>query len=242
MPPREGYKSYSFRSDRGRKIAAAARAVARARQILGRRGGSTLRAPLRSGGYFGTRRIAKELKVIDTTGATLADSSGDLILLSGVAAGTDFTDRIGRKIFLKSISLRFSMVPGTASTNQGDVVRVMLIYDTQTNGAAPATTDILTTASQLSHMNLNNRDRFRVLMDKNLTMGASIYAASALTQGAPVPRFFHMYRKIALEEIFQGTANTVGSIATGAIWLLIIGIQDDLTQTYYNARIRFEDA
>lgn len=226
-----------------RRQQAAAAAVARARATIlsARRLPS---APPRTGGFFGTRRTGlKEQKVIDSgTQNTNFSAAGAVGLMNGVALGTDYTDRIGRKIVLKSIFMKFTIQPSTTSCPSGDSVRLLVVYDSQTNGAAPAVGDILNSATHIAPMNLNNRDRFKVLFDKHMTTEGNAFTAGAITAGASTPKFTKFYKKLDHEMIFQGTAATVGSIATGAIWLLLINLQGNLTNVYYNCRVRFEDA
>jgi len=225
-----------------RKLLAAANAVKRARATLINSRRYPL-APPRTGGFFGTRRNMKELKVIDQEQtASAIDSTGDVTFINGVATGTDFTDRVGRKIYMKSISIRFHIVPATTSQATGNYVRLLVIYDSQTNGAAPLVADVLRSASYLSHMNLNNRDRFKILMDKTFCMNCTTYTAGALTAGSPVPKKFNLYKKLSHEVIFQGTANTVGSVATGGIFVIPIAAADDIDALAFTSRIRFEDA
>jgi len=185
----------------------------------------------------------KELKTVDTgTLNQLIDGTGDTVLLNGIAAGTDYTNRIGRKVILRSILARFTVLPGSTSVVTGDSVRVLIVYDSQSNGAQPTVADILNTANFLEPMNLSNRDRFKVLFDKQVPMNATVYAAASPTAGTPAPRVFKMYKKLNLDQIFQGTTAAFSSIASGSIWLLPISLQDDLNTLYYNVRIRYEDA
>lgn len=205
------------------------------------------RAPLRSGGFYGTynRRGRNELKFTDTgDGGGSAPAAGILVLLNGVAAGTDYNQRIGRKIILKSLLHRFSLIPqvATANSSAGDIVWVMLIYDCQTNAATPAVADVLQAVTYDSPMNLNNRDRFKVLTDKFITMGAYTMTASALVTGSPTPKIIKMYKRLNHEVIFGGTGSTVGSIQTGAIFLLIISLNNNITTYVYNNRTRFIDS
>ena len=132
---------------RRRKIALAASAVKRARAVLRARN----LAPTRTGGFYGlyTRRGREELKTIDNqVGLAPTQTGSSVSLLNGVATGTDYTNRIGRKIILKSILLRCSMYNDTTTSDpNGDVVRVLVVSDSQTNGAAPSVGDILQTAA-----------------------------------------------------------------------------------------------
>lgn len=236
-------KKYGYKN----KQQAAAAAIARARAtVLSSRRGSAL-APLRTGGYFGlyTRRGREELKVIDTqvvTAPLLA--AGTVTLCNGVAQGTDFTDRIGRKVNVKSIHLKYYIQAyNSVDVPLGDIIRVMLVWDSQTNGALAAVGDILTAADVLSGVNLTNRDRFKVLFDKRHTMGAIEYTAAAPVAGDTTPRFAQRYIKCNMPVIFGGTGATVGSIQTGSLILLTMTASSS-TGFAGNARIRvrFSDA
>lgn len=242
--PRTSVRTVTFQGS-SRKIAAANRAVARARAIVRARGTGSLRAPLRTGGFLGTynRRGREELKVIDITQTTVAaTTAGTVTLLNGVTQGTDYTQRIGRKIWLKSILLRFTLVPNTASnTPAGDSVRLLVVYDAQCNSAAPVIGDILQNSAFNDPMNLNNRDRFKILADKFVTLGACQYNTGTLAAGAPFAKQVKIYKKMGMEQIFSGTGNTVGSISTGGIFLVIIAGFNSQTNVIYTARTRFLD-
>lgn len=212
--------------------------------VLSKRVASVPRAPLATRGFYGqfSWRGRNELKVIDNPGGSgNFAAAGIVVLMNGVAQGTDYTNRIGRKILLKSWLFRVGIVPQAITSPSGDICRVMLIYDCQTNAATPAVTDILTTGFYNSPMNLNNRDRFKVLADKFVTIGAANYAAGALTTGSPVPRQIKIFKKMNMEEIFGGTGATVGSINTGGLFVVFISLS--ATTTYvYDSRVRFLDA
>lgn len=230
-----------------RKYAASRKAVARASALLRARMATRARAPFRTGGFYGLydRRGRNELKVINTDQSlsTTVASAGAVTLINGVAQGTDYTDRIGRKITMKSIFSKFFLLPNS-TTNQvnGNIVRVMVFYDTQTNAAAPTVADVLQTAAYDAPINLSNRDRFKVILDKYYTMGAAVYTAGSLTSGAPFPAYCKKFKKCSLEVIFGGTGATVGSIQSGGLFMLTIAAVDSVTwcDTYH--RVRFIDS
>lgn len=198
---------------------------------------------IKYGGRF-PRGTGPELKVIDVAqGPTNNTNTGVLTLVNGVGQGSDFTQRIGRKVCLKSLLINWSTSQAGVSTEAGEVVRMMLIYDSQTNSASlPATTDVLLTADPFSAMNLNNRDRFKILYDKRATLNPAVYTASVLTAGAPVLRFYSKYLKLNHEMIFSGTGSTIGSIQTGSIFSLVITTSGTGSSTYnLTTRLRFLD-
>ena len=212
--------------------------------------GSVPRAPFATRGFYGLwqrRRNRPELKTIDTTDTTYASldsTNGNITFLNGVATGTDFNTRVGRKILMKSILIRYQWYPLTStSDSNGDVARILVVYDSQPNGSAtnPVITDFLQTASYLSPNNLNNRTRFKVLYDKTLTMEAWTMSAGALVNGGPRPRAGTIYKKLSHEAIYNGTGSTVGTIQEGAIFFVVIPATNATTGLIFNSRIRFTD-
>ena len=90
-----------------------------------------------------------------------------------MANGTDFTDRIGRRINVVSVQVRGYYIPDyTTPPCQPQMARLMIIEDLQTNGVIATPADILQAVTVSSFMNLNNRDRFRVLREEIMTVGS----------------------------------------------------------------------
>jgi len=228
-----------------RKTAAARRSVAKASQLLRARMGTTTRAPLATRGFYGVynRRGRDELKFVDTVTSAAGTAAGAVTLLNGVAQGTDYNQRIGRKFTMKSIMCRFGISYGTgaAVNSVGNIVRVLIFYDCQTNLNTPAVTDVLQTASYLSPMNLNNRDRFKIISDKWWSTEAFVITASQIDTGDFEPKIEKFYKKINLETQNGGTGATVGSISTGGVFLLIItGGNGNQIDIY--TRVRYTDS
>lgn len=234
------------RTVRNRKLIAAAKAVARARKTLGSSRRSSGLAPARTGGFFGVRRrqMMGERKVVDVDPGTIAvTTTGTVTLINGVATGTDFTDRVGRKIVMKSVFVRGIVFPDDVIT-LNSLARIMLVYDMQANGAAPIITDILKSATAVANLNLNNRDRFKILMDKEFAVAKTDNTATQAVSGSPTCHRFKKYTRLNHEVLFNGTTAAVGSIATGALYLVTIGTQaaGDAASVTIATRIRFEDA
>ena len=223
--PRTSVYSKTYGSKNKQQAAAAAVARARATILSARRGG----APLRSGGFYGLQSRAgrNELKTIDVAPTqTEATTTSSINLLNGVATGTDYTARIGRKIMMKNLYLRIQIAPVDQVTSDTHV-RLLCVYDMQTNGVAPAMTDVLNTASTVDHVNLNNRDRFKILFDKCVPIGANVNTATqAYSNGKNVyyiKKYLNLATKGATETQYNGVGATVGSIATGSIYFVFFG-------------------
>lgn len=177
-----------------------------------------------------------EKKAIDTT-STLAPpltaSFTACTLLNGCAQGVGNSERIGRKMCMKSISLRYIHQPTSGGPNSQ--VRILIIYDKQTNGSLPANSDIIPLAQFIGHLNLSNADRFVVLMDEISESSQS----SALTISGK------RYLKCNLETVFGGTTNGIASINSGGVYILAANNSDltvgAVSALWYQVRIRYTD-
>jgi len=238
----------------GSRLAAAKRLVsardaAKAAQILSRR--ST--APPATRGFGFPFRVG-EKKFSDTSVQYNLNSTGTVQLLCAPTLGTDYTNRIGRKIFINSVYIRGyatlespAIAPTTDTATPTHLVRFILFVDMQPNGAAPAVTDVLTSASSVAHLNANNRDRFKVLWDKQATMGPMAVVGAtgvSLIDKASFP--IKKFKKVRQEVIFNaGNAGTIADINTGALYLLSIaniaaGVGTDSIAAI-TTRVRFSD-
>jgi len=222
-------------------------AIRRARATLSKPGRS-LAAPPRTGGFYGLgmrpRGSGPELKSIDVTAAVgaMAASAVTGVLLNGCVPGADITNRVGRKIMMKSLMLRINFAPiVTVPSPLGCVARAMVVYDSQTNITATTSTLVLNTDTFLSPNKLENRERFTVLMDKFVALPASNYAVSVPTAGSPSPRILKKFIRINRDTIFNsGSAGTVADIVSGSLYLVIIA-QNVTYSAQADSRVRFVD-
>lgn len=194
------------------------------------------------------RSTGAEKKVFDVVpGVAQINTTGFVQCICIPVLGNDYNNRVGRKITMSSVYVRgyarteISATPAatTVSSQQG---RIMLIYDDQPNGALPAITDILNTADPASQLNLNNRDRFRVLKDKCFAFDPYLQSASASAQIFSV----RIYRKLNIDCTFNGVnGGTIADIQTGALLLAYVGSNAAGVSTdanaYLSSRVRFLD-
>lgn len=168
------------------------------------------------------------------------DTTGTVTLLNGVATGTDFTNRIGRKVCWKSILIQ-GVLSYETSAQAASLSRVMLVYDSQPNGALPAITDVLLAATSTAPLNLNNRDRFRVIMDKRVVLGqvSNTATQSFATQSVAEVR---KYKKLNMETIFDGTTAAIADVQSGSIFMLTVGNAANCGILVASIRSRFNDA
>lgn len=203
---------------------------------------STSRQAMRVGAWAGRFTQGPEMKFKDTNAATsLAVSAATFstpaaaLLLNGLVPDSTATGRIGRKILLKSIYLRWTSAMQASST-LGACVRTIIFYDKQANTAAPAVTDVLLADDFHSPNNLSNRDRFVTLLDDVSTPISSINEFVASNQA---------FKKLNMETMFNaGTAGTIADITSGSIYIMFaqsgaVGTAAPIVT--WRARIRYTD-
>lgn len=198
-----------------------------------------------------------ESKAYDNSSlSTQVNTSGSFIVLNTPVPGTDYINRIGRKVTVTSVFVRGFMnleaaaTPTTGIVSEAQMGRMIIFVDKQPNGATPATTDLLTNATAQSQLNLNNRDRFFILCDKQWVFDPMIYNTTATQAVATVGRTIvpiKKYKKVSVETIYNaGTAGTIADITTNAIHLFFIGTvaagSDTDLNAFFSTRVRFIDA
>lgn len=145
----------------------------------------------------------------------------------------------------------------------------MLVYDRQPNGALPAISDIILSQSQtsgstsstaLDQLNLDKRDRFRVLMDERILTPAVIIddTSGAIEQAWPTGQMpadqggnnynfkRHMKFLPALETQYQADSSpaVIGDIATGSLLFVTYGLFTSANSGWVldaSLRVRFVD-
>lgn len=197
------------------------------------------------GGAGGTPK--PEMKAVDLDFIhPLFDVTGNPTLLNGAVPGAQSYQRIGRRVCLKSILIRGMINFGAHNNNfADDCVRILVIYDRQSNGATPALADVIQSqspagvpiTSPYSPMNINNTRRFLVLKDQSWAMnqifvvpqvanvGTNLQPSSALTDYTTLHFKWYINRKLKnlLTEFNAGAAGTVADITSGAVYLFAIG-------------------
>lgn len=175
--------------------------------------------------------------------------------------GTGIAQRDGNKISMKSLRLRLAMIFAKAVVQANTTnVRVLVLYDRQPNGAYPAINTILGeslqsntigTGTMYSNLNPNFFERFRVLMDKQITLQP--FDSTAVTgtscTGTTDPSSFKIDEFLPLkdlETLYNGTANplTIAQITTGALYIATFGDAAAANQPWAitgTARLRFHD-
>lgn len=196
-----------------------------------------------------------ETKAVDlATAAYACDTTGTVTAINLIRAGSSFNNRIGRKIAMKSLYLTGSFQPQAAGVSES-YCRVVVVYDAQCNGALPTWANVFTNYDQAlgatsdvkAGVNLDFRDRFRILADLRVIMPA---LAAGVVTGPAAPTATEVqikeYRKLGnIEAQYKADSApaVIGDVATGSLILLTFG--DQAAASGWNAsisvRLRFTD-
>lgn len=202
-----------------------------------------------------------ELNAVDLPSAVyVLNSTGSVTPLNLIRAGSTYVNRTGRRIEMQSIRISglIEPVPRT-NTGNNDYVRIIVVYDRQTNGANPLIADVLATTDQaatntttsFSGLNLNNRDRFQILMDYRCDLPSYTNTAGSITavglqdqqKEYAIDRFIKL-RGMLTQFKADSSPAVIGDIATGGLFLITIGTQAagaEGWQAALETRLRFTD-
>lgn len=181
----------------------------------------------------GTRAEKKSLDTASSLAPPLTATFTTPVLLNGLASGAGTNERVGRKVTIKSVSLRY--IHDATGSDPASQIRIAIIYDKQPNGALPGVTDIFNLGNFISHLNLSNSDRFVVIMDE---ISDSAQSASLNISGK-------RHVKCNLETIYGAGTNGISAINSGSLMILAANNSDptigNVTSLFYNVRIRYTD-
>ncbi len=154
--------------------------------------------------------FATEIKYVDATAYSLQTITTSMtsVNMTAVSAGTSVNGRVGEQILLDRLDYRLNFITGD-STN---VIRFIVVYDKQTNGALFSQTDLLELAASPSSMlNWQNHMRFVILHDEFFSLDT--YNPQIMKTGTIM---------IKKKTTYNGTGNSIANVSTGALVALWI--------------------
>ena len=192
------------------------------------------------------------------------------MLLNNITQGADATQRIGRKVQIKSIRVRVSVrinddyvteVPDTnnvlvdyetksSSYANPQSCRLVLVWDKQPNGIIAGSGQVFESMNGYngsdSMMNLDNRDRFVILADETKILSPFGIGAA----------HFDIYKECDLTTIYSTAVSpqTIASIQSGALYAFflsdVVTVTNPLSplvanapfSTFAQCRLRYLDA
>lgn len=172
--------------------------------------------------------------------------------LNALTQGTDEDQRIGRKATFKSVmikgEIRLLNRDGVATLEGGrNTVRIILVLDTQTNGAGMLGSAVMNGAPgnvqpENAYRNLENSKRFKILADKTITLRYQGIGGDGTTidiQGET--KTFSIFKSLNLDTNYSASQDPpdIADIVDNSLHL--IAVADSGAQVFMNymARTRF---
>lgn len=190
-------------------------------------------------GYNPRQFSRGEWKFVDTTiSTTNLNTSTAVLLLNGLAPGTSASTRVGNKVMMRSIQLNVT-ARVIAGTGVDQVVRWGVVLDRQANGAAPTYVGIMSTNNVWGFRNLENRKRFKLLIDKQHLLNATAEPGSGRHY-----KIYMKFRRPIIVEFNNGVAGTIADIISNSLYLYGCGTEavgSTASALYGYCRIRYTD-
>lgn len=195
-------------------------------------------------GMFNQPGVSKgELKFhdLDVNDAVIAAGGTVQTAQLTIAQGTTESQRIGRKVVIKSINWRYRLfLPATTSSaSTSDIVRMIVFIDKQANGAAAGVTDLLESADFQSFNQLANKSRFTVLHDKTFNLESRSGAGDGTTNTygeMAISSSFFKKCSIPIEYDNSGTTGAVTEIRSNNILVMLLSEQGLCT---FDSKMRY---
>lgn len=182
--------------------------------------------------------------------------------LNVVGTGDSGSDRDGRQVINDSIHIRGiveSWNGDYAATDIAQTVNIVVVLDTQTNGAAPAGSAVFVNPGDLSagspgtngacpFVNLANSKRFRILKHIRREFRPSPSGNGTVTRGTmsvpfamdiPLKQMKTNYVNDVGTATGAGAPATVAAIGDNGIFIFAWSVTDNAVYLAYNSRLRF---
>lgn len=178
-----------------------------------------------------SRSSSTELKFFDTANAWTFDFTGEVPAtgqLNIVPQGVNESERIGRKITIKKIDVRLVISPN-AATWVGSALRLLLVQDTQCNGAAATysgVAGVLESTDVMAFRNLENVNRFVVHKDWMFVLNPTAGVTTSMNLTKKILKFSKEV-SIPIEYDSVGTSGALTTTRSNNLFFIARSDNDD---------------
>lgn len=218
---------------------------------------------------FQQTHVGGEVKSVDVVGPLGTNvvalfpmnTTPTIVALNLITPGSSAWNRIGRKCSMKSIHFQGWLQDTASQYAQPSFGRIMIVYDKQPNGSLPTIQDILLSqansaadsnvSSLYSGLNLNNKERFEVIMDRRMALPAYNTNTAAITGISPSCtvdyQHINVFHRLGNRETHykaDSSPGVIGDIATGSLFLVSFGNVPSGSEPYALSgtfRLRYTD-
>lgn len=198
-------------------------------------------------------------KAVDIPSSVLTlNTTASATLLNGVAQGAAFYQRLGNRFAMRALLLKLNIYPLRTSTQVNEMIRLLLVYDRQANGAAPTYSDIIqardsaggTTSNILDSPNVDKKSRYQILWDwwqpaSTMTVTGPVITNPGVQANAQTFKIQKLIPLPALLTQCDGATSGIGDIETGSLYLFAVGSAASASEGWaalMTSRLFFYDA
>ncbi len=185
---------------------------------------------------------------IEVSDHSATETAGNMLM---IAQGNGQSQRVGRKIMLTNISVRW-VATRVAITDQEaamapTIVRMVWYIDRQANGAVATPSDIFTDTGEdfLQFRNLANAQRFKILKDIEVTLNPSAGAGDGTVEndwaGETKVGQFHKILNLPILYNQSATTGAIATIESNVIGCIMVSSVAEAALVTFNTRSRFTD-
>lgn len=198
--PRRRYRRRPTRSKMERKF-----------RRFGRRTGSTAYKALRTAQAVKSL-LNVEFKSVTSGRSQTPDTTGDLILLNGIAQGDGTGQRNGKQFKMKRYDANIKVNMGASASNTA--LRIIIFYKWSVNNTAPIVANILSPVDVHAFYDLDEIKNFKILYDRTYQMSALTHPERNIFVRLP------LYNKTIYTA--GNTTGTISDIEHGALYMILL--------------------
>lgn len=178
-------------------------------------------------------RDFQEKRWVDVFNSAAFSNTAVQQLLNGFQVNTDYYNRLGHNYLNKKLTFECWVMPNQTTCTTFDVGCIVLVWDRQTNGAAPGFSSVLQstqnsgvqTASSRSFFNKEQSERFLILRHEKIMLPTYALTGSQVT----TPAFYDGQQKyhfkwnipLNLQTKCSGDGALVTDILAGSLYLMV---------------------
>ena len=207
--------------------------------------------------YFDSTVVAKAITQVATTFVNAMANPTTLNTIFVPTTGTDYNQRIGRRVTVLSWRIRGEIyIPNvsdaaTIGSVNANIIRLIMVIDKQANGTQMASSDLIAMPSALNaawdmYQSPSNFGRFKVLKDKRFAVQDPNYNSEtmALDRNGKVVFFDYKFRfrKPIVVHFNSTNGGTIADIVDNS-FNVVCGINDSsyVTSLTYKSRVTYID-
>jgi len=171
----------------------------------------------------------KENKVRDVNINLDVSSSGQMTLLNGMDEGDSVTEREGLKVKAQSIEWLLTF---TNADSPGNLFRMIIFYDNQTNGSTPTNTQLMQSAGSINALvpSMNFQDRFKIVYDTVIDTSNSADDVIVHRRGK---------RKLSFTQVYISISNAITDMTKNALWVYFQSDSTAITHPNVSGNFRY---